>query len=105
MSRSNPTQAVLPLKQVRKRAPAPTTDNQGRPLIVTVNGSGLAEWCARSHEVHVYRMVTTRNGTYTLSLLWLDGRALQRFGDSNAVKPKPGRKELILAGGGAPAQL
>ena len=56
------------------------------PKTVTVNGAGLLAWGARAKagEVHIYRMVCdgTRNGIYTVSLLWLQGRKLYRHGES-----------------------
>ena len=55
-----------------------------RPDTVTVNGDGLLHWWKRDQagEVFIYKMVIVENGIYGLSLQWLDGRRLYRFGET-----------------------
>ena len=62
-----------------------------RPDTVTVNGDGLLHWWKRDQagEVFIYKMVIVENGIYGLSLQWLDGRRLYRFGETAIAAMQP----------------
>ena len=64
-----------------------------QPATVTVNGDGLLHWGERAKmgEVHIYRMEVKRC-SYTLHLLWLNGRTLYQHGQQAGERLTPLRE-------------